>query len=685
MAQAVIDQEKLRSNQYKFCSNPCIEETSCISRNPTDDEKWAIGNNVKNSKNDGGNKKENGKKISTKTKKSKLSKSKSTESYYYNGCFYDDIKAILDEIEVQSGKIDQTKEDQEESHKKLSESIDVIVFEKELNENNDVNDKKICKGINEKEDFEGDLDDNDSFIATCHPCGINFYDNDEDSVNKRFREHEKICKVKNEKEDVEGDLDDNDNDNNYQEEEEEDNDFFFIIHELLIDEIKNDSSMPLKEKSKLLKPLEKICKDNNEKEDVEGDLDDNDKKIKKMQMKNQNCKSPPPPPPPTPTKGPSNFLKPHRPTKNMKAVVKIRKLLPPLPPSRKKLFYPSPTKGSFNLLKPHREQYYKLKEMIEKIKLFSDKEKSNKEENEVINHQRVEVSIHIQSKSRQAEFESEDIVPPNIETSPCEEVGNRPLFPRTLSIFHKSMRCKKGIKRKFNLDEENLEYPKKKKMTKTENLELIINELDKKKMKMKINKMRNFLKFNIDEDVSQPNVHQIIPPASNNFSVDLHLKFIRNKLRKNRKFIPSNIETPPEGMDNTQLLPPVDEVVIQSNAPQTEPEKEDIIPSNIETLLPEVVDNTQQFSTRPSSPVDSKDLFFFHKSMLRKQGTKRKFNLDEDDNEENVEPPKKMMRMGMKIMCNSMGMKIMWNSGTIHWGRLGRHRSQRRDIIIKKF
>ena len=82
--------------------------------------------------------------------------------------------------------------------------------------------------------------------------------------------------------------------------------------------------------------------------------------------------------------------------------------------------------------------------------------------------------------------------------------------------------------------------------------------------------------------------------------------------------------------------------------------------------------------------MDSKYSFFFHKS-LRKQGTKRKFNLDEDDNEENVELPKKMMRMGMKIMWNSMGMKIMWNSGTIHWGRLGRHRSQRRDIIIKKF
>ena len=559
--------------------------------------------------------------------------------------------------------------------------------------------EKICKDNNEKEDFEGYLDDNDSFIATCHLCEISFNDNDEDSVNKRFLEHEKICKGNNEKEDAEGNLDDNDNDNNYQEEHK---DSILFINELLIDEIKK-SSRSLKEKSKLLKPLkflkdEKTCKGNNEKEDVEGDLDDNDKKIKKMQMKNHNCKTPPPPPPPTPpTKEPSNFLKPHRPTKTMKAVVKIKKLLLPTP-SSKKLFYPSPTKGPSNLLKPHRptktmKAVLKIKKlsllkMVDEIKKLQIplKEKSKilkslklsfkqckncefitedtciLEEHELINHQRVEVSIHIQSNSPQAESESEAIVPLNIETSPCEEVGNtqqlsnRPSssYPLTLSIFHKSMRCKKGI------------------------------ELDKKKMKMKINKMRNFLKFNIDEDVSQPNVHQIIPPASNNFSVDLHLKWIQNKLRKNREYnasqkesekeviIPLNIETPPEGMDNTQQLStrslsPVDEVVIQSNAPQTEPEKEDIIPSNIETLLPEV-DNTQQFSTRPSSTVDSKYSFFFHKS-LRKQGTKRKFNLDEDDNEENVERPRKMMRMGMKII---------WNKYRIHWGRLGHHRSQRR-------
>ena len=75
-----------------------------------------------------------------------------------------------------------------------------------------------------------------------------------------------------------------------------------------------------------------------------------DKKIKEMQKKNLNCKTAPPPPP---SKGPSNFLKPHRPTKTMKAVVKIKKLLLPAP-SSKKLFYPSPTKGPSNLLKPHR-------------------------------------------------------------------------------------------------------------------------------------------------------------------------------------------------------------------------------------------------------------------------------------------------------------------------------------------
>ena len=55
----------------------------------------------------------------------------------------------------------------------------------------------------DKENFQNLSDDNDSFIATCHFCEINFHDNDEDSVNKRFLEHYKICKGNNEKEDVE--------------------------------------------------------------------------------------------------------------------------------------------------------------------------------------------------------------------------------------------------------------------------------------------------------------------------------------------------------------------------------------------------------------------------------------------------------------------------------------------------
>ena len=188
------------------------------------------------------------------------------------------------------------------------------------------------------------------------------------------------------------------------------------------------------------------------------------KKIKKMQMMNQNCKTPPPPP---------------------------------------------LTKGPSNLLKPHREEDDKLKEMIEKIKLFSDKEKSNKETYLLKMFDEIKkLQIPLKEKSKilkslnlsfkqckNCEFITEDTcilkehelinhqreanVPINIETSPPEEMGNnqqlstRPSspvdskFPICLFFFHKSMLRKQETKRKFNLDEdeneENLKLPKKKK------------------------------------------------------------------------------------------------------------------------------------------------------------------------------------------------------------------------------
>ena len=80
-------------------------------------------------------------------------------------------------------------------------------------------------------------------------------------------------------------------------------------------------------------------------------------------------------------------------------------------------------------------------------------------------------------------------------------------------------------------------------------------------------------------------------------------------------------------------------------------QREANVPINIETSPPEEMGNNQQLSTRPSSPVDSKFpicLFFFHKSMLRKQETKRKFNLDEDENEENLKLPKKKKKSNPK-------------------------------------
>ena len=93
------------------------------------------------------------------------------------------------------------------------------------------------------------------------------------------------------------------------------------------------------------------------------------------------------------------------------------------------------------------------------------------------------------------------------------------------------------------------------------------------------------------------------------------------------------------------------DIHIQSNPPQAESEREANVPINIETSPPEEMGNNQQLSTRPSSPVDSKFpicLFFFHKSMLRKQETKRKFNLDEDENEENLKLPKKKKKSNPK-------------------------------------
>ena len=108
----------------------------------------------------------------------------------------------------------------------------------------------------------------------------------------------------------------------------------------------------------------------------------------------------------------------------------------------------------------------------------------------------------------------------------------------------------------------------------------------------------------------------------------------------------------PEEVDNNQQLSTRSSFdVPQPNAPQTEPERETIAPPNIQTTPPEEMDNNQQLSTRPSSPVDSKFpicLFFFHKSMLRKQETKRKLILDEDGNEENLKLPKKKMKSNPK-------------------------------------
>ena len=104
----------------------------------------------------------------------------------------------------------------------LSENIDDIVFEKELNENkeiedNDVNDKnhqkeadvkimhkKVCFGCEEtifgnneeelnKMFWKVHWDDQNPFLEKCECCSIIFHAETQDFVNKRLLEHEKFC------------------------------------------------------------------------------------------------------------------------------------------------------------------------------------------------------------------------------------------------------------------------------------------------------------------------------------------------------------------------------------------------------------------------------------------------------------------------------------------------------------
>ena len=184
------------------------------------------------------------------------------------------------------------------------------------------------------------------------------------------------------------------------------------------------------------------------------------KKIKKMQMMNQNCKTPPPPPP---TKGPSNLLKPHRPTKTMKAVLKIKKLsLLKMVDEIKKLQIPL----KWGRLGHHRSQR-RAKLSFKQCKNceFITEDTCILEEHELINHQKNEKIENFEKKnsiySDQAESEREANVPINIETSPPEEMGNnqqlstRPSSPVDskfpICLFFFINQCYASRKQKENL------------------------------------------------------------------------------------------------------------------------------------------------------------------------------------------------------------------------------------------
>ena len=158
----------------------------------------------------------------------------------------------------------------------------------------------------------------------------------------------------------------------------------------------------------------------------------------------------------------------------------------------------------------------------------------------------------------------------------------------------------------------------------------------------------NEKKDNEDNFVKKDEDFKDLKSDNDNENKDIEDNFVK----KNEDFKESNMTTFEWTM--TPNAP-------QPNDPQAESEIEVIVSPNIERPPPEKVNNSQQLPSREEIKEDEiiclesrefKDLFFFHKLMQCKQGIKRKFNPNEDENEENVDLPKKKMRITMKKMWN---------------------------------
>ena len=522
----------------------------------------------------------------------------------------------------------------------------------------------------DKENFQNQSDDNDSFIATCHFCEINFHDNDEDSVNKRFLEHYKICKGNNEKEDVEEpgkkrkiNLDEDEIVGKVNEGSDK-------------EKFQNQSDNAFTNEH-----VKEVADNDNDKEEKQNNKFEGDKIVGKLyysvedgfsvKLVNKYSEG---------TKEKFHYILKFDEIKKLPISLKQKSKLLKMVLKENPMLFNSSLKHKPVTIDDIEKGYFKcafcdairlgktaLKIHIESkhsnvLSKFDCKncdyiceDKYTLEQHQLSHHKIISVDLrdihnvnHIYS-NRQYKMVSRVQEKMKIKFFKCPYCSEN-FDDKTAFIAHKKCKHEDSIVLlsahiDFKSNDDNNE-------NEINSEDVSENESETEFTSVGVTADDWFQEIEKEDQISQGIAALSFLDSTNQVNSENEINFGKNDEYNGSKFpeeealLPLNIEIPsPEGVGNTQqpLSWPSSSVIYhaltfldatnqdkieneinfeknhESNvskfSEEEEEEEEELVPLNIETLSPEGVDNTQQLLSRPSSPVDS---FFFHKSMRSK-------------------------------------------------------------------
>ena len=519
----------------------------------------------------------------------------------------------------------------------------------------------------DKENFQNLSDDNDSFIATCHFCEIIFHGNDEDSVNKRFLEHDKICKGNNEKEDVEEpgkkrkiNLDEDEIVGKVNEGSDK-------------EKFQNQSDNAFTNEH-----VKEVADNDNDKEEKQNNKFEGDKIVGKLyysvedgfsvKLVNKYSEG---------TKEKFHYILKFDEIKKLPISLKQKSKLLKMVLKENPMLFNSSLKHKPVTIDDIEKGYFKcafcdairlgktaLKIHIESkhsnvLSKFDCKncdyiceDKYTLEQHQLSHHKIISVDLrdihnanHIYS-NRQYKMVSRVQEKMKIKFFKCPYCSEN-FDDKTAFIAHKKCKHEDSIVLlsahiDFKSNDDNNE-------NEINSEDVSENESETEFTSVGVTADDWFQEIEKEDQISQGIAALSFLDSTNQVNSENEINFGKNDEYNGSKFpeeealLPLNIEIPsPEGVGNTQqpLSWPSSSVIYhaltfldatnqdksenkinfeknhESNVSKfSEEEEEALVPLNIETLSPEGVDNTQQLLSRPSSPVDS---FFFHKSMRSK-------------------------------------------------------------------